>query len=82
MKRSELGWKENHGIQNIGIEESTGDIIVDKRKALNIWENHIVESYDRPNRPENLVVEPEEEVDAEEKGRIFCEVKWKKPSRK
>jgi hypothetical protein len=30
MKRSELGWKKNHGIQNIGIEDSTGDIRVDK----------------------------------------------------
>jgi hypothetical protein len=29
---------------------------------------------DRPNRPENLEVEPEEEVDAEKKALIFCEV--------
>jgi hypothetical protein len=36
------------------------------------------ESYygliDRPNRPENLEVEPEEEVEAEEKALIFCKV--------
>ena len=82
MKKKELGWKENHGIQNTGIEDSTGDIIVDKRQAPNIWENHIMELYDRPNRQENLEVETEEEVDAEEKDLIFCEVKWKKPSRK
>jgi hypothetical protein len=41
-----------------------------------------MELYDRPNRPENLEVEPEEEVYAEEEALIFCEVKWKKPSRK
>jgi hypothetical protein len=37
MKRKELGWKENHGIQNIGVEDSEGNIIVDKRKVLKIW---------------------------------------------
>jgi hypothetical protein len=82
MKKRELGWRENHGIQNIGIEYSTGDIIVGKRQVLNIWKNHILELYDRTNRPENLEVEPEEEVDTKEKALIFCEVKWKKLSRK
>jgi hypothetical protein len=33
-----------------------------------ITENYITELHDRPNRPETLGVEPEEEVDAEEKG--------------
>ena len=33
---------------------------------LKIWENYITELHDRPNRPETLEVEPEEEVDAEE----------------
>ena len=35
---------------------------------LKIWENHITELYDRPNRPETLEVEPEEELDTDEKG--------------
>jgi hypothetical protein len=35
---------------------------------LKIWENYITELHDRLNRPETLDVEPEEEVDAEEKG--------------
>ena len=34
---------------------------------LKIWKNHITELYERPNRPETLEVEPEEEVDADEK---------------
>ena len=35
---------------------------------LKIWENYVTELYDRPNRPETLEVEPEEEVDTDEKG--------------
>ena len=33
-----------------------------------IWENYVTELYDRPNRPETLEVEHEEEVDKDEKG--------------
>ena len=35
---------------------------------LKIWENYITELYDQPNRPETLDIEPEEEVDTDEKG--------------
>ena len=35
---------------------------------LKIWDNYISELHDRPNRPATLEVEPEEEVDADEKG--------------
>jgi hypothetical protein len=68
MKTKELGWKENHGIQNIGIEDSQGNIIINQRRELQIWENYITELYDLANRPEHLDVEPEEEVDEDEKG--------------
>jgi len=36
--------------------------------VLKIWEKYVTELYDRPNRPEILEVEPEEEVDTDEKG--------------
>jgi hypothetical protein len=68
MKTKELGWKETQGIQNIGIEDPQGNRIVDQRQVLKIWENYITELCDRPNRPETLEVEPEEEVDTDEKG--------------
>jgi hypothetical protein len=44
--------------------------------VLKIWENYITELHDRPNRLETLEVEPEEEVDADEKGPYIlqCEV--------
>ena len=68
MKTKELGWKETKGIQNIGIEVSQGKRIVDQRQVLKIWENYVTELCDRPNQPETLEVEPEEEVDTDEKG--------------
>ena len=67
IKSKELGWKETQGIQNIGIEDSQGNRIVDQKQVLKIWENYVTELYDRPNRPETLEVEPEE-VGTEEKG--------------
>jgi len=65
MKTKELGWKENQGIQNIGIEDSQGNRVVEQSQVLKIWENYVTELYDRPNRPEALDVEPEKEVDTD-----------------
>jgi len=36
MQMKEVGWKENHGIKTINIEDSKGNIIVDKRQVLTI----------------------------------------------
>ena len=68
MKTKELGWKETQGIQNIGIEESQRNRRVDQKQVVKIWENYVTELYDRTNRPETLEVEPEGEVDTDEKG--------------
>ena len=35
---------------------------------LKIWENYSTELHNRPNRPQTLEVEREEEVDTDEKG--------------
>ena len=59
MKTKELGWKETQGIQNIGIEDSHGNRIVDQKQELKIWKNYVTELYDQPNRPETLEVERE-----------------------
>jgi len=67
MKTKELGWKETQGIQHIGIEDSKGNKKVEQSQVLKIWENYITELHDRPNRTQNLEVEPEEEVDTDEK---------------
>jgi hypothetical protein len=68
MKTKELGWKETQGIQNISIEDSHGNRIVDQKQVLKIWENYVTELYERPNRQETLEVEPEDEVDTDERG--------------
>jgi len=68
MKTKELGWKETQGIQNIGIEDSQGNRIVDQKQVLKICENCVTELYDRPNRLETLEDEPEEEADRDETG--------------
>jgi hypothetical protein len=54
MKTKELGWKDTQGIQNIGIEDSQGNRMVEQSQVLKIWENYITELHDRPNRPETL----------------------------
>jgi hypothetical protein len=46
----------------------SGNIIIDHRRVLQIWENYITELYDRANRSEHLEVEPEYEVYEDEKG--------------
>jgi hypothetical protein len=43
MKTKELGWKDIQGIQNIGIEDSQGNRLVDQRHMLEIWENYVTE---------------------------------------
>jgi uncharacterized membrane-anchored protein len=37
MKMKELGWKETQGIQNIGIEDSQGNRIIEQNQVLKIW---------------------------------------------
>jgi hypothetical protein len=36
VQMKDVGWKENHGIKTIGIEESKGNTVVDKRQVLTI----------------------------------------------
>jgi len=63
-----MNWLEIYsGIQNIGIEYSKVNIIVDKRQVPQIWYNYVTELDVRSNWPENLEVQPEKEVDADQK---------------
>ena len=78
----EKGWKENRRIQNIGIEDSKGNLIVHKRQVLKILGNYITELYNQPNRKENLKDEPEEEADTGEKGPYILQSEMEKLSRR
>jgi hypothetical protein len=66
-KAKELDQKENNGIRTVGIEDSQGNMIVDQKQVLKIWDIYVEELYDRANQPENLNVEPEE-IDEDHKG--------------
>ena len=67
IKVKYIGWKETQGIQNIVIEDFQVNRIVEQSQVLTIWEYYITELHDQPNRPETLEVEPEVEIDADEK---------------
>ena len=67
MKMEELGWKENHWIEAIGIEDTEKNII-NERQGLKIWEIYIKELYNGANATDDLEVKVEEEIDADEKG--------------
>jgi hypothetical protein len=56
----------------MGFEDShQGNIIVDQKQVLKIWEIYVEELYDQANPPENLNVEPK--VDEDHKGpHILC----------
>ena len=51
MKTKGLGWKETQGIQNIGIEDSQGNRIVDQKQVLKIGrimlQNYMTDQIDR-----------------------------------
>jgi len=50
MKIKVLGCKETQVIQNIFIEGSQGNRILEQSPVLKIWEKYITELHDRPNR--------------------------------
>ena len=63
----ELGWRENYGIETIGIEDSEENII-DERQVLKICKNYVKGLCNGTKSPENLEVEVNQEVDADENG--------------
>jgi hypothetical protein len=52
MKMKELGWEDNQGTQTIGIKDSEGNIIVDQRYVLKIWEYYITQLFVQTNELE------------------------------
>ena len=73
MKTKELGWQENHGIWNVGIEDPS--IIIDKRQVVKVGENFVTKLYNLPNWPDSLEVEPEKEVDGNREKPLYF-AKW------
>jgi hypothetical protein len=82
MKEKEPGWKDNLDISTNGTEDCQGNIILDLRQVLKMWENHITELYDEANQPQNLEPETEKKWMTTKKTSVFCTVKWKKLPRR
>jgi hypothetical protein len=61
-----------------GIEDCQGNIRADQKQVLKICDIYITELHDQANRPENLKVRVEEEVDADEKGPYVLQSEVKK----
>ena len=78
MKTRELNWKENHGIKNTGVEDSRK---YNNSRSYRSTAN-LKEFCHQANRPENLEVETEEEVDEEEKVPYVLHSKVEKATKK
>jgi hypothetical protein len=50
------------------VEDSQWNMIVDQKQVLEVWEIYVEELSNPDNQPENLNVEPEEEIDEDHKG--------------
>jgi hypothetical protein len=70
-KSKKLDRKENNGIRTVGIEDSQGNMTVDEKQVVKIWETYVEELYNRANQQENLNVEPEEEDEDHEDPHIL-----------
>lgn len=67
-KVKELGWKEHHGIRTRETEDKTGNIVRGEKEVQAVWENYIEELYDKANRPDEMGLEPEEDIEEDDKG--------------
>jgi len=45
-----------------------GNIVTDHQQALRIWEKHRQDLYNLENRPKDIAIEAEEELDEDDKG--------------
>ena len=63
QKAQQLGGRTSKAIRTFGIEDIQGNIVTDHRQALRTWEKYIEDLYNSENRPMNIEIEAEEELD-------------------
>jgi hypothetical protein len=68
VKTKELGLKKKIMAFKTLASDSEGNITVDRRQVLKVWENYVTKLCDQANRPEIVEAETEEEMDPDEKG--------------
>ena len=54
-------------------KKTKDNIITDRGRALKVWEKNIQDLYDSENRPNDIVIEAEEELDEDDKGSNLLE---------
>ena len=64
----QLGGRTSKSIRTLGIEDNQGNIVTDHRRVLRIWEKYIQDLYDSENRPQDIAIEAQDELDEDDKG--------------
>ena len=68
QKAHQLGGRTSKATRTFGIKDNQGNIVTDHRQALRIWEKYIQDLYDSENRPRDIEIEVEDELDEDDKG--------------
>ena len=63
-----LTWKEKVGSLNMGITESSENIVTDPEEVRETWKQYIESLYDKDGKPKKEGLKFEEEVETDEKG--------------
>ena len=68
-----LTWKERVGSVNMGIADSSGNIVTDPEEVRETWKQYIESLYDKDGKPkkEDLKFEEEEEFDKDERDQQY-----------
>ena len=68
QKAQQLRGRTSKAIRTFRIEDNQGNIVTDHRRALGIWEKYIHDLYDSENRPKDIAIEAQDEMDEYDKG--------------
>ena len=75
QKAQQLGGRTSKATRTFGIEDNQSNIVTDHWQALRIWEKYIQDLYDSENRPQDIAIEAEDELDEDDK-RTYYTLKW------
>ena len=67
QKAQRLEGRTRKAIRTFGIEVNQGNIVTDHRRTIKIWGKYIQDLYDSENRPKDIAIEAEDELDEDDK---------------
>ena len=68
QKARSLEWKNSNGSTRFGIENNDGTVVSEQKEILKVWEDYIATLYDKENRPQEIMIEEEKDVNEDDKG--------------